>query len=326
MDTLSSTESSLFQSFRLDRRAGVLLRRDERGVFAPMAIGSRALDILGVLVERPGDLVSRAEIIEAVWLGTVVEDSNLNVQVAALRRILDQNREQGSCIQTVPGRGYRFVAPVTRIERAAPAHIVVAPRLSIVVLPFTNLSDDRKQQYFADGVTEDVTTDLSRLAHMFVISCNTAFTYRNKPVDTKQIGRELGVRYVLEGSVRRSGNRVRVSAQLIDAVTDAHLWAERFDRDADDLLGLQNEITSQLPNALGVELIAAEAARPTERPDALDYILRGRAVLLKPRTRESHREAINLYERAMALDPHSVAAQTRLAAVLGDNVEGGMTD
>ena len=235
MDTLSSTESSMFEGFRLDRRAGVLLRRDERGVFAPVAIGSRALDILGVLVERPGDVVSRAEIIETVWPGTAVEDSNLNVQVAALRRILDQNREQGSCIQTVPGRGYRFVAPVIRAE----ADARLAPRLSIVVLPFTNLSDDREQQYFADGITEDLTTDLSRLENMFVISRNTAFTYRNKPIDTKQLDRELGVRYVLEGSVRRSGSQLRVSAQLIDAASDAHLWAERFDRDMGDLFALQ---------------------------------------------------------------------------------------
>jgi TolB-like protein len=115
----------------------------------------------------------------------------------------------------------------------------VAPRLSIVVLPFTNLSDDREQQYFADGITEDLTTDLSRLENMFVISRNTAFTYRNKPVDTRQIGRKLGVRYVLEGSVRRSGNQVRVNVQLIDAATDANLWAERFDRDTGDLFALQ---------------------------------------------------------------------------------------
>src|SRR5438445_8393266 len=114
MEALSSADISLFEGFRLDRRGGVLYGRDERGVFAPMAIGSRALDILGVLVERPGDLVSRDEIMETVWPGTAVEDSNLNVQVAALRRILDQNREQGSCIHTAPGRGYRFVAPVTR--------------------------------------------------------------------------------------------------------------------------------------------------------------------------------------------------------------------
>jgi adenylate cyclase len=202
----------------------------------------------------------------------------------------------------------------------------VAPRLSIVVLPFTNLSDDREQQYFADGITEDLATDLSRLANMFVISRNTAFTYRNKPVDTKQIGRELGVRYVLEGSVRRSGNRVRVNAQLIDAATDSHLWAERFDRDTGDLFTLQNEITSCLANALGVELIAAEAARPTEHPDALDYILRGRAALSKPRTRETYREAINLFEHALALDPQSVEAQTRLAAVLVGRVLYGTTD
>ena len=203
---------------------------------------------------------------------------------------------------------------------------VVAPRLSIVVLPFTNLSDDREQQYFADGVTEDLTTDLSRIAHMLVISRNTAFTYRNKPIDTKQIGRELGVRYVLAGSVRRSGSRVRVNIQLIDAATDAHLWTERFDRDTSDLFALQNEITGQLANALGVELIAAEAARPVEHPDALDYMLRGRAVLLKPRTPETHKEAIDLYERALAVDPQFVEVQSRLAAVLVDSVTIGMTN
>jgi TolB-like protein len=136
-----------------------------------------------------------------------------------------------------------------------------APRLSIVVLPFTNLSDDREQQYFADGITEDLTTDLSRLAGLFVISRNTAFTYRNKPIDTKQVGRELGVRYVLEGSVRRSGGHVRVNAQLIDAETDAHLWAERFDRNTGDLFPLQNEITSRIAVALNIELLGAEERR-----------------------------------------------------------------
>jgi TolB-like protein len=186
---------------------------------------------------------------------------------------------------------------------------IAAPRLSIVVLPFTNLSDDREQQYFADGITEDLTTDLSRLENMFVISRNTAFTYRNKAVDTKQIGRELGVRYVLEGSVRRSGNQLRVSAQLIDAATDAHLWAERFDRDTGDLFALQNEITSRLANALGVELIAAEAARPSEHPDALDYILRGRAAWNKGPTRDNYAQAISLFERALALDSRSVDAE-----------------
>jgi TolB-like protein/class 3 adenylate cyclase len=203
---------------------------------------------------------------------------------------------------------------------------VAAPRLSIVVLPFTNLSDDREQQYFADGITEDLTTDLSRLANMFVISRNTALTYRNKPVDTRQIGRELGVRYVLEGSVRRSDNQLRVSAQLIDAETDAHLWADRFDRDTRDLFALQNEITSRLANALGVELIVAEAARPTDNPDVLDYILRGRAARLRPNSRDVYVEAISLFEHALALDPQSVEAQIRLADSLVGRVIDLMTD
>src|SRR6516162_2956171 len=190
------------------------------------------------------------------------------------------------------------------------------PRLSIVVLPFTNLSDDREQQYFADGITEDLTTDLSRISGMVVISRNTAFTYQGKRIDTKQIGRGLNVRYLMEGSVRRSGNRVRVNAQLIDADTDVHLWAERFDGDTSDLFALQDEITGRIANALGVELIAAEAARKTNNPDALEYVLLGRAVLSKPRTPDTYREAINLFEHALALDPQSVEAQSRLANIL----------
>ena len=202
----------------------------------------------------------------------------------------------------------------------------IAPRLSIVVLPFANLSDDREQQYFADGVTDDLTTDLSRIAHMFVISRNTAFTYRNKPVDTKQIGRELGVRYVLEGSVRRSGNQLRVNAQLIDAETDANLWAERFDRDTGDLFALQNEITRRIAHALGSELLIAEAARPTAHPDALDYILRGSAKFLKPPARDDYAEMITLFERALALAPGSAETLTALALALANRVLDSMSD
>jgi tetratricopeptide (TPR) repeat protein len=161
---------------------------------------------------------------------------------------------------------------------------------------------------------------------MFVISRNTAFTYRNKPIDTRQIGRDLGVRYVLEGSVQRSGNRLRVTAQLINAETDAHLWAERFDRDIGDFFVLQNEITSRIANTLKIELIAAEAARPTEHPAALDYILRGLAVLFKPESRDSLAEAISLFEHALSLDPRSVAAQTGLAGSLAGRVLIGLSD
>jgi adenylate cyclase len=201
-----------------------------------------------------------------------------------------------------------------------------APRLSIVVLPFANLSSDPDQQYFADGITEDVTTDLSRIAGILVISRNTAFTYQGKRVDTKQIGRELGVRYVLEGSVRRSGSQVRVSTQLIDAETDANLWAERFDGDTSDLFALQDEITSRIANALNIELIAAEAARPSPHPDALDYMIRGRAVRARGPTRENYAEALRLFEHALALDPQSVEAQSRLAVILTGRVFHGWAD
>jgi adenylate cyclase len=217
--------------------------------------------------------------------------------------------------------------PASSVPTAPPiSQSTDAPRLSIVVLPFANLSTDPDQQYFADGITEDLTTDLSRLADMFVISRNTAFTYRNKPVDTKQIGRELGVRYVLEGSVRRSGNQVRVNTQLIDAEADAHLWAERFDRDTADLFALQDEVTGRIANALKLELIGAAAARPTRNPDALDYILRGRAADARPPTRGKYADAISLFERAMALDPQSVEAQTQLATALMARVLDDMTD
>jgi TolB-like protein/cytochrome c-type biogenesis protein CcmH/NrfG len=334
-----------FGRFRLDLERRRLLRDEQ-----PVRLGSRALEILCVLASAEGRVVSKNDLMAQVWRGTVVEENNLHVHISALRKALDQGGGGQSYLVTVPGRGYRFIGfedscepelgtsalrqrmslseklashPPAAMSMPSPT---AAPRLSIVVLPFANLSDDKEQQYFADGLTDDLTTDLSRIPHMFVISRNTAFTYRDKPVSAKQIGLELGVRYVLEGSVRRSGNQLRVSAQLVDAVTDAHLWAERFDGDMGDLFTLQNEITSRLANALNIELLAAEAARPTEHPDALDYMLRGRAALLKSRTPESCREAIDLFERAVALDPQSVEAQVRLAFALVIPLLDGLAD
>jgi TolB-like protein len=201
-----------------------------------------------------------------------------------------------------------------------------APRLSIVVLPFANLSNDPDQQYFADGITEDLTTDLSRISGMVVISRNTAFTYQGKRVDTKQIGRELGVRYVLEGSVWRLGDRVRVNAQLIDAESDAHLWAERFDGDTSDLFALQDEITGRIANALSTELVNAEAGRSTANPDALDYIFRGRATLNRGYWRENWAEAARLFDRALTLDPGSISAKTWLALAIINPVLDGVVD
>src|SRR5215831_229494 len=207
-------------------------------------------------------------------------------------------------------------APPTTSAASPISQTLAPPRLSIVVLPFANLSNDPEQQYFADGITEDVTTDLSRIDDMFVISRNTAFTYRNKPVDARQIGHELGVRYVLEGSVQRLAGQLRVTAQLISAENDSHLWAERFDRDMSDLFAFQDEITRRIAITLNVELLNREAARPAENPDVFDYILRGRAAVFRGAARENTAEAISLFERALALDPRSIEAQSRLASVL----------
>jgi len=205
---------------------------------------------------------------------------------------------------------------------------LVAPRLSIVVLPFANLSNDPDQQYFADGITDDLTTDLSRIAGMLVISRNTGFTYRNKPIDTKEIGHELGVRYVLEGSVQRSADKIRVNAQLINAEANAHVWAERFDRDAADLLSLQSEITSRVAVALHQEIVGAAAIRSSEHPDALEYILRGRAAYFKlgRDNRDNNKEAAGLFERALELEPGSVEAQSWLAVALAGRVFDGTTE
>jgi TolB-like protein/Flp pilus assembly protein TadD len=320
MDPVSSADVFLFERFRFDRRSGGLFDMDGTQV----AVGSRALDVLGVLTERAGELVSKDEIMDVVWPGTTVEEANLTVQISALRRVLDNRGSERSTIQTVPGRGYRFVAAITQHNEASsfdskalPQHgSRVPPRLSIVVLPIINLSRDPEQEYFADALTDSLTTDLSRLAGSFVISCNTAFTYKGRKVSARQIGSEVGVRYVLEGSVQRSGKQVRINAQLIDAETDGHVWAERFERETGDLFALQEEITRRIAVALHLELVGAEAARPTKHPDALDYILRGRAATLKPTTRENRVEAIGLFERALALDPHSAVAQSYLATAL----------
>jgi TolB-like protein/class 3 adenylate cyclase len=191
------------------------------------------------------------------------------------------------------------------------------PRLSIVVLPFANLSGDSEQDYFVDGVTESLTTDLSRIAGSFVIGRHTAFTYKGKAVDLKQIGRELNIRYVLEGSVQRSGNRLRVNVQLIDAKTASHLWADRFDKPIADLFDMQDEIVSRLANTLNAQLIAAEARRAERQlqPSSLDLYFRGMARWNKSWTPEHMRQARGYFERALELDPENVDTLVGIAAV-----------
>jgi TolB-like protein/class 3 adenylate cyclase len=191
------------------------------------------------------------------------------------------------------------------------------PRLSIVVLPFTNLSGDPEQDYFVDGVTESLTTDLSRMSGSFVIGRHTAFTYKGKAVDLKKIGRELNIRYVLEGSVQRSGNRLRVNVQLVDAQTANHLWAERFDKPVADLFDVQDEIVSRLANTLNAQLVAAEARRAENapHPDAIDLIFQGRAFFNKGQTSGNLTKARDFFERALARDPENVEALVGVAVV-----------
>ena len=270
-----------FEGFRFDRVGDCLYRVNGSDVSEFVPLGSRALALLAYLVERQGKLVSKDEIMKAVWRGGVVEEANLTVQISALRRVLDRDREQGSCIQTISGRGYRFVSAVQQTTAPSAAAVAStprigvpaqfdaggpnvlrpsgvsaaviapsppkpAPRLSIVVLPFANLSSDPEQEYFVDAITNVLTTDLSRIVNSFVISRTTAFTYKGKSLDVRHLGRDLGVRYVLEGSVRRLGEQVQVSVQLIDAESGSHVWSDRFGTDRANLAKAQSEITFRL--------------------------------------------------------------------------------
>ena len=201
---------------------------------------------------------------------------------------------------------------------AATLQPVSAPHLSIVVLPFVNIGDDPEQDYFVDGVTESLTTDLSRIHGSFVIARNTAFSYKGQSPDVREIGRELNVRYVLEGSVQRGGNRLRVNVQLIDAETGNHLWAERFDKPAADLFDIQDEIVSRLANTLGSELVEAEAQRASRspHPDAMDLYFQGRACWNKGMTPEYLALARDFFDRALALDPRNVDAMVGMATLV----------
>jgi TolB-like protein len=338
MDARAAEEVFLFEDFRLDAGGAGLSHRDDAGIFVPVAIGSRALDLLVLLVRRHGELVSKDEIVTAIWPGTIVSDGNLPTQIWALRQVLDRGRSNGSCIRTVARRGYRFVAEVTRPPvEARPAspwvssavatrQPMLAPPLSLVVLPFEDFSARPDQHHFADRISDDLTTDLLLFTSMRVVSRSTALTYRNKPVDAKLIGRELGVRYVLEGSVHPSANHVQVNARLIDAETDTHLWATRFERDPDNMFGVQDETTKRTGVSLYQALVGAEASRQAEYPDPLEYVLRGRAATMKPRNREGYAQAIGMYEWALALAPQFAEAKGWLADNLACRVIDEMAE
>jgi TolB-like protein/DNA-binding winged helix-turn-helix (wHTH) protein/Tfp pilus assembly protein PilF len=384
---LQTTETIRFGDFLLDRGAGGLFRFDEHGDTIPVAVGSRALDVLGVLVERRGELVPKQAIMDVVWPGIAVEENNLTVQISTLRRVLDEGRAGASSIQNVPGRGYRFVGPLRPGGRAEPsagtpapdaadddppataadgtkpgsagdatesrhphvrrgallvallaaaaALLLVAaglgwfrgaadrvdrPRLSIVVLPFENLSGDPKDDYLADGITDDLTSELSYIPDAAIIAHESAYAFKGMAVDLRRIGADLGVRYVLEGSVRRIDTILRVNVQLISAETGLHLWSDRFDEEITDLAAGQEQIVTRMKDGLGISMVEIESARslrerPTN-PDAFDLILRARSIKNLPPTQHRNEEALALFEQALARDPSSVEAMEGVAYFL----------
>jgi TolB-like protein len=299
-------EEVRFGGFRFD-----LGRRELWRDGAPVRLGSRALDVLSALAAAKGNVVTKDELLARVWPGLAVEENNLQVQVSALRKALDEDRSGQSYLVTVPGRGYRLIGLVGSSNGPA-----LPDKPSIAVLPFQNMSDDPKQEYFADGMVEDITTALSHMRWLFVIARDSSFVYKGRTVDVKQVGRELGVRYVVEGGVRKVAHRVRITAQLIDASTGAHLWADHFDGDREDIFDLQDQVTASVVGAIAPKLQQAEIERakrkPTESLDAYDYFLRGMACTHQM-TREATTEALELFAKAIGLDPdfasaHGVAA------------------
>jgi TolB-like protein len=291
-----------FGPFRLDGHCRSLTRDG-----ALVLVGGRALDILLVLARAAGQTVGKATLLEQVWPGLTVEENNLQVHISALRKTLGEGR-----IMTVPGRGYRLLlrSDKGRAFETDTNRLLEWPALpekpSIAVLPFSNMSGDPDQEYFVDGVVEEITTALSRIRWLFVIARNSSFTYKGKNVDVRRVGRELGVHYLLEGSVRKAGRRARISGQLIDAQTGMHLWADHFDSPMDDMFELQDRVAISIAGVIEPALQAAEthrtAVRPTTELGAYDLYLRALATFF-PVRKEGLFGALALLEQAIAFDP-----------------------
>lgn len=300
--------SLTFGPFHLDAGAGILFHGVE-----PTPLGQRAVALLALLLARTGLPVSKATLIETAWPGQAIEDSNLTVQIAAVRRVLENLGGGAGWIETLPRRGYRYVGPAVAIdghdsatEDLARTTLPLPDKPSIAVLPFSNLSCDPEQDYFADGMVDDIITGLARINWLLVIARNSTFIYKGRAVDVKQVGRELGVRYVLEGSVRKAGGSVRVTGQMGDASTGAHVWAQRYDRNSTDIFALQDEIALSAVGAIAPSLRRAEIERvKRKRPDSLDaYDLVLRAQLdVDSGMPERVARALRLLERAIEFDP-----------------------
>jgi TolB-like protein len=282
----------------------------------PIPLGSRALDILCALALAKGEVVSKDELMTRVWPGLVVDENTMRVHVSALRKALDEGTSGQTHLMTVPGRGYRLVgltSPYPASDSGPDRSSGPAPldKPSIAVLPFQNMSGDPEQEYFADGMVDEIITGLSRIKWLSVISRNSTFIYKNRPAAIKEVADKFRARYVLEGGVRKSGNRVRITAQLIDAKTDAHLWAEQYDRVLEDIFALQDEITMRVigaiePNLRKVEIDRVRRQRPSNH-NAYDLVLRSLSLVFAMMPKDAE-IAIPLLENAVQLQPDYGAA------------------
>jgi TolB-like protein len=308
----------LFEEYAFDTDRRELHRGADVVAMAP-----QVFDLLDYLIRNRERVVSKDDLINAIWNGRIVSDAALTTRLNVARSAIGDSGDEQRLIKTLPRKGFRFVATVREAQGPTGAEVADSPlepakptltlpnKPSIAVLPFANLGSDPEQEYFADGVVEDITMALSRFPWLFVIARNSSFTYKGRAVDVKQIGRELGVRYVLEGSVRKAGDRIRIAGQLIDAESGAHLWADRFDGALEDMFNLQDDVTSSVVGAIAPKLQREEtrraARKPTEGLDAYDYYLRG---LAKARrwTKDANSEALRLFCSAIELDPRLASA------------------
>jgi TolB-like protein/Flp pilus assembly protein TadD len=318
-----------FGPFVLDVERGTLLR-DGR----PFAVSSKGLQLLRMLLEAPGQVLAKTDLMEAAWPGVAVEESNLSVQIAALRKQLGPSPDGGDWIATVPRVGYRFVGPMHAANATPHLPAETLPetfqRPSIAVLPFTNLSGSSDQQYFGDAIANDIITALTRFRWFSVVARNSSFAFRDSNIDVREIATRLGARYVVEGSHHQVGHRIRITAQLIDAVAGSHIWAERYERDVADVFVIQDEITDRVigaiePLLLNTESRLAHAAGDVEGKTAWNLVRRGVWQFHKVE-RESHLKARDLFRSAAALDAELTEAHIWLARVSGGIVLWGWTD